>query len=246
VSERIAPVGLVIIGAGGRMGAELLRLLSEFPALRLVCAVGNPARTSSTGAGIAMTPGFPADLAGVDVVLDFSVAEAAPGNVRHCANSGWPLLLGTTGVDPGLAGLVEEAARRIPILVAPNTSLGATVLAGLVRQAAAMLGTGFEVSIRDKHHQGKRDAPSGTALALGAEVQGGSAVGGRPVAYASVREGDVVGEHEVRFQDGGEWIRLSHGVTDRSVFARGALQAGSWLARQRPGSYRMTDALEEK
>lgn len=239
MNGRTAPVGVVIVGAGGRMGGELLRLLPEFPGLRLACAVGSPARAGSTAAGMPLTPGLPRGLEGVGVVLDFSSAESAPVHLRQCANSGWPLLLGTTGLDPGMEGLIEDAARRIPILVAPNTSLGATVLAGLVRQAASVLGAPFEVTIRDTHHQGKRDAPSGTALALGAEVQ-------RPVSYASVREGDVVGEHEVRFRGSGEWIGLSHGVTDRSVFARGALRAGSWLARRPPGRYRMADAIEEK
>lgn len=239
MNERRAPVGVLIIGAGGRMGSELLRLLPEYPGLRLVGAVGNPARESTRAAGTPMTPGIPRGLGGVGVVLDFSSAAAAPEHVRQCTKAGWPLLLGTTGLGPGIERLVEEAARRIPILVAPNTSLGATLLARLARQAASVLGAGFEISIRDTHHQGKRDAPSGTALALGAEVRG-------PVTYASVREGDVVGEHQVRFQGGGEWIELSHGVTDRSVFAHGALQACTWLARQPPGRYRMADAIEEK
>jgi 4-hydroxy-tetrahydrodipicolinate reductase len=119
------------------------------------------------------------------------------------------------------------------------------VLGDLVRQAAGALGMGYDISVRDIHHRDKRDAPSGTALALGAAVQEGSS-GPRQVDYASVRGGDVVGQHEVLFLGEGESLRLSHNATDRAVFARGALRAGLWLVRQGPGSYQISDLLPEK
>lgn len=247
------PLGLVVIGAGGRMGTNLLRVLPEFPALRLraaLCRPGDRAEGRDSGelaglpaTGVPVTTDLRSAIEGAGLVLDFSAPMAAPEHVRQCAAAGVPLLLGTTGLEPGISELVDAAAIRIPILIAPNTSLGATVLMGLVRQAAAALGEGFTVSISDLHHSGKRDAPSGTALALRAAVQQGSPGGHRPVEHASVREGDAVGQHDVQFRGAGESLRLSHESTDRAVFARGALQAGLWLVRQPPGRYQMADVI---
>ena len=251
-----APIGLAIIGAGGRMGGSLLRLLPGFPDLRLQAALESPGypglgADSGLNAGIAAN-GVPlgADLAaglrGAGLAIAFSAAGAAPEQLRACAAAGVPLLLGTTGVGPELGPEVQRAAARIPVLVSANTSLAVTLLQELVRQAAAALPAEFDIQIVETHHPDKRDAPSGTALSLGAAAGVGRAGHGRPVGYASLRGGDVVGEHEVHFLGLGERLRLAHSATDRSVFARGALRAGSWLARQAPGSYRMADVFGEK
>ncbi len=255
MSGTAAPAGLVIIGASGRMGQSLLRVLPMFPGLRLHAALGRPGgaalgRDSGELAGLPAN-GVPvsADLAaalpGAGLVLDFSAAEAAAPHVRLCVAARLPLLLGTTGLGPEVDRSVDEAARVVPLLVAPNTSLGATVLLELVRRAAAVLGSGYDVGIQDLHHRDKRDAPSGTALALGAAVAEGSQAP-RSVGYASLRGGEVVGTHEVYFLGQGEGLRLGHNVADRAVFARGALRAGLWLARQAPGRYDMADTIEEK
>jgi 4-hydroxy-tetrahydrodipicolinate reductase len=195
--------------------------------------------------GIATSADLERALAGAALALDFSTAAAVPWRVPLCAAAGVPLLLGTTGLGPEVPAIVARAAERIPLLVAANTSLGAAVLQDLVRRAAAALGAGYDVQVQDTHHRHKQDAPSGTALALGQAVLEGS---GRPggVQYASFRGGDVIGEHEVQFLGEGERLRLSHVATDRAVFARGALQAGLWLLRQRHGTYHMADIFKEK
>ena len=250
-----APFNLVIVGASGRMGRSLLQQLPRFPALRLHGAVVSPGsdllgRDSGEFAGLAPT-GVPftaplaAALPAAAIALDFSTAASAAERIQLCAAAGVPLLLGTTGLGPGVPAALTGAARRIPVLVAANTSLGAAVLIDLVRHAASALGAPFDVSIRDVHHRDKRDAPSGTALALGAAIQEASAAPGQ-IQYTSVRDGDVVGQHEVLFLGEGESLRLSHETTDRSVFARGALRAGLWLVRQAPGTYQISDLFKEK
>ena len=250
------PVRVVILGAPGRMGVSLLRLLPQFPGLVLQAAVAtkaNPALGQDSGVlagaapnGVRISADVALALRGAGLALDFSTAAAAAAHVRACAEARVPLLLGTTGLGPDLPALIAEAARTIPLLVTANTSLGVAVLQELVCMAAAALGTVFEVQIRDAHHASKRDAPSGTALTLGAAASEGGRIPAGRIGYASIRGGDVVGDHEVHFLGPGERLCLSHSATDRSVFARGALQAGSWLARRPPGSYSMADVLREK
>ena len=255
MSVTAAPINLVVIGAGGRMGRSLIQQLPHHPALRLHAAVVSPqsgqlgqdsgAVAGCSPTGVPITGRLETTLHGAALVLDFSTAAAAEDRIRLCAAAGVPLLLGTTGLGAGISAHLAEAARRIPVLTAANTSLGAAVLMDLVRQATAALGAGFDISIRDIHHRDKRDAPSGTALALGAAVQESSATH-RPVDYTSVRGGDLVGQHEVLFLGEGESLRLSHEATDRSVFARGALRAGLWLVQQAPGQYQISDLFKEK
>ena len=177
--------------------------------------------------------------------MDFSTAAAAAERIQLCAAAGVPLLLGTTGLGPGIATVLAEAARRIAVLVAANTSLGAAVLRTSSGRPLPPWVRRYDVSVQDIHHREKRDAPSGTALALGAAVQRGDGTP-RAVEYTAVRGGDLVGQHEVLFLGEGESLRLSHEATDRSVFARGALRAGLWLVRQAPGRYQISDLLKEK
>ena len=245
----------MIIGASGRMGLSLLKRLPQFPGLQLHAAVagsqslalGRDSGELAGGSpnGIAVGSDLEGALRGARVALDFSSAEVAHRAVPLCAAAGAALLLGTTGWGPDLPALLTRAAERIALLVAPNTSLGAAVLQDLVRRAGASLGPGFDIRVHDRHHRAKRDAPSGTALALGqAALEGQGGPG--PVGYSSLREGDVVGEHEVQFLGVGEQIHLRHIATDRAIFANGALRAALWLSRQRPGTYQMADILKEK
>jgi 4-hydroxy-tetrahydrodipicolinate reductase len=277
-----APIRLVVIGAGGRMGRNLLRLLPEFAALELCAAVVPPAskdlgRRCDELAGLSLSggpavPGFGAlrtssDLAGAlstaGLAIDFSSAAASPANLAACVSARVPLLLGTTGLADSLQPRLEQAAARIPLLVAANTSLAVSLLLELVRRAAEVLPDSFDIEISEAHHRDKRDAPSGTALALGAAAQAGrgraaegtpavhgpQSAGVRPVgevAYAVTRGGDLVGEHTVHFIGAGERLVLGHVATDRAIFARGALTAGVRLAGQPPGRYRMQDLSGEK
>ena len=250
-----APFNLVVIGASGRMGRSLIQQLPRFPAFRLHAAVVSPGSgllgrdsgevAGASTTGVPMTGRLEAALPGAALAVDFSTAAGAAERIKLCTAAGVPLLLGTTGLAPGDSVVLTEAARRVPVLAAANTSLGAAVLMDLVRQATAALGAAFDVSVRDSHHREKRDAPSGTALALGLAIQEGSGTP-RQVEYSSVRGGDLVGEHEVLFLGEGESLRLTHEATDRSVFARGALRAGLWLVGQAPGRYQISDLFKEK
>jgi 4-hydroxy-tetrahydrodipicolinate reductase len=263
-------IRLVIVGASGRMGGQLLRLLGQFPALRLVGAVASERSTAlgkdaglhagAPASALPVSAGLPPLLPQADVVVDFSNPGAAAAHVAACAAARVPLLLGTSGLPPELAAPLAAAAEVIPLLVAPNTSLGVTLLLDLVRQAAQALPRDYDIEIMEAHHRNKADAPSGTALALGQAAASGrdvnlgeQAVYGRhghagprhegQIGYAVVRGGDVVGEHEVWFLGPGERLLLKHSATDRSVFARGALLAAQWLAGKPAGRYGMRDVF---
>jgi 4-hydroxy-tetrahydrodipicolinate reductase len=251
VSPQAGSVPVVIIGATGRMGLSLLRILSEFPEFRLHAAVASPesrwlGKDSGELAGVArnevpVVAELPGALGGAGLAVDFSTAAAAGAHVEMSAALRVPLLLGTTGLTDALGPILEHAAERIPLLVAPNTSLGASVLEDLVQRAAARLGAEFSIRIQDTHHRDKADAPSGTALALGRTASVARGGAGGAIQYASVREGNAIGQHLVEFSGPGERLGLSHEATDRGVFARGALRAGLWLTRQGPGRHHMAD-----
>jgi 4-hydroxy-tetrahydrodipicolinate reductase len=265
-----APIRTVLIGATGRMGVNILRELSRFPRLALCGAVASEsshaagedatARLGLPAIGVAITAALPPLLRGAGLAIDFSSARAAPATLAACVAARVPLLIGTTGLAPETAAPLAAAAEHIPLLVAANTSLGLNVMLSLVRAAAAALPGSFDIEIVETHHREKVDAPSGTALAIGrvaAESRGQGfdqtalyarrgQVGARAtgaIGFASVRGGDVVGEHEVRFLGQGEQLMLRHSVSDRAVFARGALQAAQWLAGRAPGRYQMSDVF---
>ena len=243
------PRRAVLIGAGGRMGQALLQAAAGSPTLAFTAAivsgasplVGRPV----PGGALHYRADLAAALAGAQVAIDFSSAAATLHNLTACRSAGTPLLLGTTGFAPALEAEFAAAAREIALLVAANTSLGVTVLAELLRFAAAALPGQFTVSITESHHAGKRDAPSGTALALAQVVRSA-----RPAAAAidieSIRAGDIVGEHAVRFASAGEELTLAHKASDRGLFATGALAAALWLSAQPPGRYGMRDVVAIK
>jgi 4-hydroxy-tetrahydrodipicolinate reductase len=273
-----------IIGVSGRMGLALVRAAAESKDVSITAAVASPdsaalgkdaGELAAVGRlGVTVTSDLAAALAQADVAIDFSNASATQSNLAACRQARKPLLIGTTGFSPGAE--FEAAAREIPLLIAPNTSLGVTILVELVRQAAAALPSSFDIEVIEAHHRKKQDAPSGTALALGqaaAEgrcqtlhgvgsqpevVQGGvarhgdgSRQGNAPrqgseIGFAVIRGGDIVGAHDVLFAGIGESLTLSHRATDRAIFARGALQAAAWLAPQPAGRYFMRDLVAYK
>lgn len=261
-----APIRTVLLGATGRMGTNILREWASFPQLALIGAVASAdsaqlgrdagAAAGTASAGVAVSASLAALLPGAQLVIDFSSAAAAASNLAACVEARVPLLLGTTGHADSLEAAFAQAARHIALLVAPNTSLGVNLLLELVRQAARALPAQYDIEILELHHRGKRDAPSGTALALGraaAEARGttlaprtGPRGPAGQIGFAALRGGDVVGDHEVWFLGEGERMHLGHVATDRAVFARGALQAGLWLACQAPGRYAMRDFLFNK
>jgi 4-hydroxy-tetrahydrodipicolinate reductase len=262
-------IRLTIIGATGRMGRALLTHRGEFAGLELAGAVavaGDEALGQDAGTQAGLAPlgvqvgsDVAAGIGSADVVVDFSNASCTHANLAACVAAGKALLIGTTGLAPLMEAQFAAAAARIPLLVAPNTSLGVTLLLALVERAAAALPADFDVEIAETHHRHKVDAPSGTALALGRAVATGrhrplaepvapTGAGKRPaggIGFAVSRGGDVVGEHQVRFLGAGEQVVLGHIATDRAIFARGALTAARWLAGRAPGRYRMADVIRD-
>lgn len=256
-----------IVGVTGRMGLELVKALHTADGASLAAAfarAGHPAVGKDANAmagllpgGVAVSSDLAGNLDGLQVVIDFSRAAAVGATADACAGAGVALLVGTTGLDTETQRRLDAASRRVPVLVAANTSLALNVLLELVERASRALPAAFDIEIFETHHRHKVDAPSGTALALGeAAARGrgehlpsppmaGSRAGARPhgIGFAVARGGDVVGEHDARFLGPGEQLRLSHVATDRAIFARGAVAAALWLAGQPAGRYRMSDFL---
>ena len=223
------------------MGQALLRLCAEQPeACQVVGAVSRSAPAQRVVDGIAQ---FAADeLAGVpafDVAIDFSLPDGFDPILALCRERGAALVSGTTGLSPAQREAIAAAADRIPLLWASNFSLGVAVLHDLVERAARLV-PHWDCDIVESHHVHKRDAPSGTALTLGQAAERG---GAQP-RYASLRAGDIVGEHLVQFTGLGERLELTHRATNRDVFARGALHAALRLAGRTPGAYRLADLLD--
>jgi 4-hydroxy-tetrahydrodipicolinate reductase len=230
------PVQILIHGASGRMGQALLRLAAGHDDLRVVAAVA----PSKDGAGLLGVPFHPvADLDSVpdfDAAIDFSLPLAFDEILALCVRRRAAFVSGTTGLTPEQQTVLAVAAERIPVLWAANFSLGVAVLEALVERAAETLHA-WDCDIVEAHHARKLDAPSGTALALGAAAERG----GAEPRYASLRAGDIVGEHLVQFAGSGERIELIHRATSRDIFASGALHAAKRLAGRAPGAYRLRD-----
>ncbi len=195
-----------------------------------------------------------------DVVIDFTSPDSSVEHAQLAARTGKALLIGTTGLTLTQLDTIATAAKNAPILVSANTSLGVNVLTALVQKTAALLGPDYSIEILEAHHSNKVDAPSGTALALGHAAAAGRGLSvakngvmsreghtGRrkvdDIGFATLRGGDVVGEHTVYFFGHGERLELTHRATDRTLFARGALQAARWLVNQPSGYYTMQDFL---
>ena len=267
----VAPVGSVaVLGAAGRMGTAIIRLVSELPELALTAAVEhaksdklgmNAAQLAGAVApgGVSITAVPPAP--GVAAVwIDFSSPEATASNAAAAAAAGAALVVGTTGVSATGKQAQADAARTIPVFFAANTSVGVTVLLQLCAEAARLLGPGFDLEVVETHHRRKRDAPSGTALRLAealAEATGRDLakdartarvgdVGPRTqqeIGIQAVRGGDVIGDHTVFFLGDGERVEITHRASSRETFARGALRAARWVVGRPPGLYDMRDVL---
>lgn len=195
-----------------------------------------------------------------DVLVDFSAPGALQHNLHAAIGAGIPILVGTTGLEEAHHIAIDNAARAVPVLQTGNTSLGVTLLAHLVREAASRLGADWDVEIVEMHHRRKVDAPSGTALLLGeAAAQGrgidlaGNRESGRDgvtgarhrgaIGFAALRGGTVVGEHSVILAGDEERLTLSHSAENRAIFARGAVKAAEWLIGREAGRYRMEEVL---
>ena len=189
------------------------------------------------------------DVSQADVVIDFSRPEGALAALEQCVSHGVPLVTGTTGLTDTWRTARDVAASQLPILEAPNMSLGVNLAYLFLETAAASIGSDADIDIIETHHVRKVDAPSGTALRMGEVIAGALPAGtdgaADKVRYHSLRAGDIPGEHRVKFTLAGEQIEIGHLALNRSVFARGALRAAEWLIGASPGVYSMRDVLSD-
>jgi 4-hydroxy-tetrahydrodipicolinate reductase len=261
----------VITGVTGRMGGTLLRLVRDSKDLALVGATARPgsaavgqdagqaARLGTLGVTVGDDLGRVLESSKAQVVIDFTGAEASVAHARQCAGRGVAMVIGSTGFTPESRAEVAASAKSIPVVLAPNTSVGVNVVIRMAAELARVLGEGYDVEVLEAHHRMKKDAPSGTALKL-AEVLASALgrgqedltfarhgqIGARPkqeIGVQTLRGGDVVGEHTVYFFGEGERIELTHRATNRDQFGLGALRAARWVTGRAPGLYDMADVL---
>jgi 4-hydroxy-tetrahydrodipicolinate reductase len=235
-----------IIGSEGRMGRAIAQAIAD--------------AGDELAGGIDREGDVAALAAASDVLIDFSSPAALEGNLDAALAGRVPIVIGTTGLEERHHWLIDSAAQHIPVLQTGNTSLGVTLLAHLVREAAARLGEDWDIEIAETHHRMKVDAPSGTALLLGEAAAAGrevsladACVRGRDgitgarqpgtIGFAALRGGSVAGDHTVHFLADSERLSLSHMAENRGIFARGAVRAAQWLLGREPGRYTMPQVL---
>lgn len=263
-------LNLVIVGASGRMGRALIESVLDRPdTLALHAAIDRPG-TPAIGQDAGLTIGRPcgvviADalepaLDGADVVIDFTRPEGTLGHLDACVRHRVDMIIGTTGFDDAGKAAIDRAAQTIGIVFAPNFSVGVNLSFKLLDIAARVLSEGYDIEIIEAHHRHKIDAPSGTALRMGEVVASAlgrdladCAVYGREgvtgardpstIGFATVRGGDIVGDHTVLFAANGERVEITHKASSRSTFANGAVRAAQWLADRPAGCYSMQDVL---
>ncbi|MAX23297.1 MAG: 4-hydroxy-tetrahydrodipicolinate reductase [Phycisphaeraceae bacterium] len=258
---------IAIHGAGGRMGRRLVALTHEDQALTLAGAIEHDKFSDlGTDAGILAAVGetgitvgtdLPSD---VDVVIDFALPIATPGIIDKCVAAKTALVIGTTGLTPEIHARIDEAGKSIPVLQAPNMSLGVNLLFALAAQVAKQLGDDYDIEITEAHHRFKRDAPSGTAMGIAESICKATGkdivkdvVHGRhgddvqrkrgEIGMHALRVGSEVGRHSAFFANLGEELELTHKAFSRDVFVHGALKAAKWLDGKEPGRYGMADVL---
>ena len=181
----------------------------------------------------------------VDVVIDFTSPDASMQHLKRCVELNCPIVIGTTGFSSEQFDLMEEAAKKIPIVFAPNTSLGVNVLYKVLEMASKTLGDDWDISISETHHTQKKDSPSGTALKLGEVITNNSSKTKDKINFESFRVGDVTGEHTVTFATKDEKIEFTHKAQDRVLFAKGAIMAAKWLTGKKKGLYSMQDVISK-
>lgn len=234
----------IVVHGTGRMGRAIVAAAANQPNIRLAALVGpqEPDWDSLVPwhRELEDLPSRP------DLLIDFTLPAGTLSAARWCAARKVPLLSGVTGLSPEIQEALAAAAAEAAVLWSPNLSLGVNLLADLAGRAAAVLDPDTPVLVEDIHHQWKKDAPSGTALMLGATIAAHRGGDAGAVEYRSLREGEVIGEHTVRFRMAGETIELAHRAGDRSIYALGALAAGRWLVRQPPALYTARDWLADQ
>ena len=263
-------LGVVVCGAAGRMGSAVVRLVHENRGIKLLGAIEwsrNPQVNKDAGEvagvgkiGIPITARLEPLLKGQVVIIEFSTPAATLEHVKVAARKNVPIVIGTTGFSQKQFSEIRRLSRRTRVLISPNMSLGINLLVSLIGKVATTLGEDYDVEIIEAHHRFKKDAPSGTALALGRAVAqalkrdldkvgvcGRKGIVGerekKEIGLLSVRAGDIVGEHTVIFGGLGERVEFIHRAQSRDTFARGAIRAARWLVKQKKGLYSMQDVL---
>jgi 4-hydroxy-tetrahydrodipicolinate reductase len=261
---------VAVLGVSGRMGCCLIRSIRDSADLSVSGALASPQSPmlgrdvgDAAGAGptgVTITADRTVAMADADVVIDFTLPGAAIANLEAAAGFGIPMVIGTTGLDDAAQAVIRRVSHGLPVLVAPNMSLGVNLLFSLVDRAAAALGEDYDIEIFEAHHRNKVDAPSGTALRI-AEIAAGARgrmladigihtragqIGPRPrggIGFSVMRGGDIVGEHRVTYAGIGESLEIAHRASDRMTFAYGAVTAARWIVGRPPGLYGMADVL---
>jgi 4-hydroxy-tetrahydrodipicolinate reductase len=266
----MAETRIGVIGCAGRVGRMLVADIARTAGCALA---GGVVRPGSAGLGrdlgelaglgpLGIAAGDSPEqlLSASDVAIEFTTPAATAEHAQLAARLATPLVIGTTGLAGAEERALREAATRVPIVWAANTSLGINLLLGLVDQVAARLGPDWDIEIMEMHHRGKVDAPSGTALALGRAAAGARGArfddvaqrgrdgitGARPegaIGFAALRGGDNIGEHHVIFAGIGERLELTHRATDRGIYSKGAVRAALWLVGRPAGLYGMKEVL---
>ena len=263
-------IRVAVSGAAGRMGRMLVAAIEAADDLRLTAAVDHPDAADAGAdageiagvgnAGVAIAGHIAEGGTDFDVMIDFSVAEATLEKLDFCAANGKAMVIGTTGFDAAGLDVIRRAAEIIPIVMAPNMSVGVNVTFKLIEFAARALGEEVDVEVFEAHHRHKIDAPSGTAVRMGEiladtlgrnlatdAVYGREGITGerqrRSIGFHSLRGGDIVGEHTVTFAGTGERIEITHRAGSRENFAAGAVRAVRFVVRREMGLYGMDEVL---
>ncbi|MEN8686705.1 MAG: 4-hydroxy-tetrahydrodipicolinate reductase [Desulfuromonadales bacterium] len=263
-------IKVAVTGAAGRMGGRIISLITEAEGLEVTGAVemaDHPRIGEDAGyvagcgdLGVNITEALKEAMADADVLVDFTWPEVTLANARTCAELGKAMVVGTTGLNPEQRTGIARVAERVPVVFAPNMSVGVNVCFKLLKDMAKTLGEGFDVEIVELHHNKKKDSPSGTAVRMGEIVAAAldrdysqvanyhreGMCGERTaeeIGMQTVRGGDIVGEHTVYFIGMGERIELTHRAMSRDMFARGAVRAAGWLGGKQAGLYDMQDVL---
>jgi 4-hydroxy-tetrahydrodipicolinate reductase len=266
----MAEINVGIMGCGGRMGRMLVAEMQGLADMKLAGGTESAAsglvgkdigELAGVGTlGVVATEDAGALVVASSVVIDFSSPEGISLRARLAAQSATAMVIGTTGIDEEQAKAIDATAKVIPIVWAPNMSVVMTLFLGLVMETAKRLGEDYDIEVLEMHHKHKVDAPSGTALALGQAAAIGRGIdlathsqrvrdghtGARKagdIGFASLRGGDVVGDHTVIFASDGERLELTHRATSRRIYAKGALRAARWAVGQKPGLYTMDDVV---
>lgn len=263
-------INVAITGAAGRMGRTLIQALEDTDGVQLAAALERPGLSligSDAGElaglgtkGVAIVADLDAVLDAFEVIVDFTVPAATLHTVEVCRKAGKAMVIGTTGFDADGRAVIDRAADEIPIMMAPNMSVGVNVAFKLIEMAAGVLGDDVDIEIIEAHHRHKIDAPSGTAVRMGeivADVLGRDLAecavygregitgprDGKTIGFETIRAGDIVGEHTVMFAGPGERIEITHRAASRMNFAAGAMRAVKWVSQRSSGLYDMQDVL---